>query len=164
VILIVVGVHSCEVSQDNDALRNYAATVASLMQRSDTTSARFFNLLSGGQGPGSAGNLTSQVDENQLAASGELGTARGLSPPGQLSGAHQELILALRMRANAITAIGKELPSALQAQTSTTAVTSIAANIAQFYSSDVLYKDYVLPQILSASRSAKDSPSRGSSG
>ncbi len=154
VILIVIGVHSCQVSQDNNALRNYATTVASLMQSSDRTSAAFFTLLSGGHGPAGAGNLTSQIDENRIDATRELNTARGLSPPGQLSLAHQELILTLRMRANAITAIGQELPSALQAQTSSTAVTSIAANNAQFYSSDVLYKDYVLPQIVGALHAA----------
>jgi hypothetical protein len=154
VILIVIGVHSCQVSQANSDLRNYAVSVASLMDQSGHTSNKFFTLLSTGHNTASASSLPSLVDESQLAATNQLNSARGLSVPDQLQPAQQQIILALQMRVNGITAIGKELPSAFQAQTSSTAVNTIAADMAQFYASDVLYKDYALPLILSALRNS----------
>jgi hypothetical protein len=147
-ILIVVGVHSCQVSQANSNLRNYAVSVSSLMQASHQTSNQLFTLLSSGQGPGSTASLQTQAEEAGAIASHQLDRARGLSVPGQLQAAHQQLVLALQMRANGIEGIAKQLPSALQAQTSSTAVNSIAADMAQFYASDVLYKDYALPMIV----------------
>src|SRR5205823_10696406 len=111
--LIVIGVHSCQVSQANSDLRNYTVSVASLMQESNRTSAQLFGLLSSGQGPGSASNLQSQADEASLTAGKQLNRARGLSAPGQLQTAQQYLVLALQMRANGITGIAQQLPSAL---------------------------------------------------
>jgi len=163
VILIVIGVHSCQVSQANSDLRNYTVSVASLMQESNRTSAQLFGLLSSGQGPGSASNLQSQADEASLTAGKQLNRARGLSAPGQLQTAQQYLVLALQMRANGITGIAQQLPSALQAQTSSTAVDAIAADMAQFYASDVLYKDYTLPMIVSALHNA-NIPAGGANG
>lgn len=162
-ILIVVGIHSCQVSQANSDLRDYTASVASLMQSSNQTSTQFFSLLSHGQGPGTGSNLQTQAEEARLTASHQLDQARSLSAPGQLQDAQQDIVLALQMRANGITAIAQELPSALQAQTSSTAVTAIAANMAQFYASDVLYKDYALPMIVSALHNA-NIPAGGTNG
>lgn len=151
-ILIAVGVHSCQVSQANSDLRDYAVNVASLMKSSDQTGTTFFGLLSraSGQASAASANLQSSVDEARLTASNELGRATALSAPGQLDGAQQKLVLVLKLRADGIAAIAGNLPMALQPQTASGAVNSIAANMARFYASDVLYKDYVLPNIVSA--------------
>ncbi len=162
-ILIVVGVHSCQVSQSNSDLRNYAVSVSSLMTKSNQTGDQFFRVLAGSQGSGASSSLQSSVDESRLSATNELTTARSLSAPGQLQTAQQYLVFALEMRANGIRAIADNLPSALQAQTSAGAVSTIAANMAQFYSSDVVYKDYTLPMIVSALHSA-NIPVGGSGG
>jgi hypothetical protein len=149
-ILIVVGVHSCQVSQANNDLRNYAGNVNSLMTLSQQTSSTFFNLLSQAGGQAASAGLQSSVDEVRLRASHLVDHARGLSTPGQLQGAQQDLVQALQMRSDGIAAIARNLPSALQRQTATSAVTAIAADMARFYSSDVLYKDYALPMIVNA--------------
>ena len=149
-ILIVIGVHSCDVSQANSQLRDYAVSVNSVMQSSQQTSQRLFTLLSSGQGASNASNLESQVDNARLSASNQVGRARGLSTPGQLQTAQQQLVLALQMRADGISNIAQQLPAALQAQTANSATTSIATEMARFYASDVLYKDYMLPSLINA--------------
>jgi hypothetical protein len=154
VILIVVGVHSCQVSQANNDLRNYAVSVSSLMTSSNQTGDQFFRNLAASQGSGASANLQSSVDESRLSADHELGRAKGLSAPGQLQSAQQDLVRTLQLRADGISAIAGNLPSALQAQTSSSSVTSIAADMARFYASDVLYKDYTLPMIVKALRNA----------
>ena len=124
------------------------------MQSSATTSTELFTALTSGHGTSSSANLQTSAEEAGLTATKQLNHARSLSAPGQLGGAQQQLIQAMLMRANGITAIARELPSALQAQTSGTAVNELAADMAQFYASDVLYKDYTLPSILVALHNA----------
>lgn len=154
VILIVVGVHSCQVSQANNDLRNYAVSVSSLMTSSNQTGDQFFRNLAGSQGSGASANLQSSVDESRLSADHELAKAKSLSAPGQLQSAQQDLVRTFQLRADGISAIAGNLPSALQAQTSSSSVTSIAADMARFYASDVFYKDYTLPMIVKALRNA----------
>lgn len=153
-ILIVIGVHSCDVSQANSDLRDYAVSVNSLMQASQQTSLRLFTLMSSGNGQGNASSLESQVDAAHVSAASQLGRARGLSAPGQLQSAQQQLALALQMRADGVANIAQQLPSALQPQTATTATGLIASEMARFYASDVVYKDYMLPKLISALRQA----------
>jgi hypothetical protein len=153
-ILIVVGVHSCQVSQANSALKDYTVSVAALMQSSQQTSRQFFNLLSSGQGASNAPNLQSQIDEARLAAANQLSRAQSLSAPDSVKSAQQQLVLALQMRVDAIGNIAQQIQPALQAQTSADADNAIAAQMARFYASDVLYKDYVLPTIVGALHSA----------
>jgi hypothetical protein len=70
--------------------------------------------------------------------------------PGELSGAQQNLLLALQMRRDGIGNIARQLQAALQPSTAATAINAIAAEMARLYASDVLYKDYTLPVIVSA--------------
>lgn len=149
-ILIVVGVHSCQVSQANSALKDYTVSVAALMQSSQQTSRQFFSLLSSGQGASNAQNLQSQVDEARLAAANQLSRAQSLSAPDSVKTAQQDLVLAMQMRVDAIGNIAQQIQPALQTQTSSDADNAIAAEMARFYASDVLYKGYVLPTIAGA--------------
>jgi hypothetical protein len=153
-ILIVIGVHSCQVSQANSDLRNYGVSVSSLITSSNQTGSQFFNNLSKSQGSGTSSNLVSSADESKLTAQSQLAKARGLSAPGQLQNAQQNLVTAMQLRADGIAAIAGTLPEALQPSTATSAVNSIAADMARFYSSDVLYKDYTLPMMISALHNA----------
>ncbi|HLY35680.1 MAG TPA: hypothetical protein VKU35_03120 [Candidatus Limnocylindria bacterium] len=148
IILIVVGVHSCQVSATNSALRNYSVSVSTIIQRSDENGARLFTLLSQSKGTNNAPSLQNQVDESRLAAQSQLGQAEGFSVPDQVSQAQTNLVMALRMRADGIADIGEQLQPALQRQTSGGAVTRIAGDMARFYASDVVYKDYTLPVIV----------------
>ena len=152
ITLIAVLVNSCEVSARNSALKDYNNSVASLNARSVQTGGNFFKVLSGG-----TSNPTSmQEGLNQAAsdATTELSNAKGLSVPDEVKGAQQNFVKALQMRKDGMRNIANEVPPALQSQTSKDAVNTIAAEMARFYASDVLYKDYCVPQIVGALRAA----------
>lgn len=153
-ILVVLGVHSCQVSQANSALRDYSDSVASVIRSSNSNGARFFSLLASGAGSSNAPSLQSQLDETRLTAQGQLQRAQGFSAPDQVKTSQQQLLLALQMRQDGISNIANEIQPALQASTATAAVNSIAADMARFYASDVLYKDYALPGVVSALHTA----------
>ncbi|HUE26991.1 MAG TPA: hypothetical protein VMP89_09470 [Solirubrobacteraceae bacterium] len=153
-ILVILGVHSCQVSQTNSALRDYSNSVASVMRSSINNGQQFFTLLASGGGSSNAPALHSQIDETRLTAQGQLNNAQGFSVPDQDKTAQQEVLLSLQMRLDGISNIAQQIEPALQASTSTAAVNQIAAEMARFYSSDVTYKDYALPGIVSALHSA----------
>lgn len=152
VVLIAVLVNSCEVSARNSALQDYNNSVASLNAQSVNTGQRFFALLSGPiTDPNSVQN---SLNQSWSDATGELSRAKGLSVPDEVKGAQQNFVLALQMRADAIHNITGQVPPALQSTTSQGAVSTIASEMARFYASDVLYKDYTVPEVIGALRAA----------
>jgi hypothetical protein len=153
-ILVVLGVHSCQVSQANSALRDYSNSVASVMRSSLNNGQQFFSLLASGGGANNAPALHSQLDETRLTAQSQLNTAQGFSVPDQDKTAQQEVLLSLQMRLDGISNVAQQIEPALQASTATAAVNQIATEMARFYGSDVTYKDYALPQIVSSLHSA----------
>jgi hypothetical protein len=152
IILIAVLVNSCEASARISALKDYNNNVASLNAQSVGTGQNFFNLL---KGPIS----DPQTLENNLSASlsdanKELSKAKGINVPDEVKGAQGNFVLALQMRADGIRNITNSVPPALQSQTSQGAVDTIASEMARFYASDVLYKDYTVPEVIGALRAA----------
>jgi hypothetical protein len=153
-ILIILGVHSCQVSSRNSALRDYNNSVNSLIQRSNETGAQFFSQLTGGGGASNATTLQTEVNNTHNAAENELKDGQNLSAPSQVSTAQRNLLFALQMRVDGIGNIATEIQPALNTATSKTAVAKIAAEMARFYASDVIYIDYTEPEIASALNSA----------
>ena len=153
-ILIAVGVHSCQVSQRNSSLRNYSDNVASVIRASNQTGQQFFNVLSSGQGASNGTNLQSQIDEARLSAENQLNRAAGLDVPDEVKAAQTNVLLTLQMRRDGIAQIAQQIQPALQASTATDAVNQIAADMARFYGSDVVYKSYALPAIVGALHNA----------
>lgn len=153
VILIVLGVHSCQVSARNSALRDYANNVSSLVQQSDQTGSQFFQALTGGGASGATG-LQNQLNENRVSADAELSHARGIDVPDEVKGAQQNFVLALQMRRDGIGNIATYIQPALGASASKDAIDSIAAEMARIYASDALYTDYAAPMIASALHAA----------
>jgi hypothetical protein len=68
--------------------------------------------------------------------------------------AQQEFVLVMQMRRDGIANIAQQIQPALGTSASRDAVNAIAAEMARFYASDVLLKDYAVPQIVSALHSA----------
>jgi hypothetical protein len=149
VVLIAVGVNSCQSSARKSALQNYANNVNSLIKRSDATSALLFKALAGSGGTG-ASQVSQSVNGSRADAQTVLSDAQGLSAPSAAKTANAHLLLALRMRLDGITSIAGEIQPALGSSISQQAVTSIATQMARFYASDVLYKDYAAPALVSA--------------
>jgi hypothetical protein len=152
IVLIAVLVNSCEVSARNSALKDYNNSVASLNAQSVNTSQTFFGLLSGPKSDPTT--LQTNLNQTLSEAGTELDRAKGLSVPDEVKDAQVKFVLALQMRSDGIRNIAAEVQPALQSQTSQQAVTTIASEMARFYSSDVLYKDYTVPEIIGALRAA----------
>ncbi len=154
VILIVLGVHSCQISARNSSLRDYANNVSSLIQQSNQTGAQLFSQLSGG---GSASNVTTlqnQINETRVNADTELNHAQGLDVPDEMKGAQQNFLLTLQMRRDGVARIAGSIQQALGTSTSKDAINAVATDMARFYASDVVYKGYTTPLIAGALHSA----------
>ncbi len=149
-ILIVLGVHSCQISSRNSAMKDYANNVDSLIQRSDNTGRQLFTELSSGAGSSAAQTLANEIFKNRADADAELNTATHLNPPGEMSTAQRYVVLTLQMRADGIMNIAQKIEQALGTATSKDAINSIATSMARFFASDVVYKGYAGPAIASA--------------
>ncbi len=149
-ILIVVGVHSCQVSARNSSLKDYNNNISSLIQQSDQTGSQLFNQLSSGGGSGNATNLQNQINQDRVNAESQLSHARSLDVPDAMRTAQQHLDLLMSMRRDGIANIALQIQPALGSSTSQDAVNQIAAQMARFYASDVIYKGYALPEIVGA--------------
>ncbi len=155
VILIALGVHSCQVSARDSALKDYTNSVSSLIQRSATTGGNVFRILSSGATASSALSLQNQTNQAGADATRELSDARALSVPDEARTTQQNLVLALRMRVDGITTIAADIQTAVgTSSTRGEAVTAIAAAMARFYASDVLYKLYAAPALAGALHAA----------
>lgn len=152
IVLIAVGVHSCQVSARNSSLKDYNDNVASLNQQSVQTGANFFQALTSG----TSDPTTLQHNLNQAVsdARNQLMSAQKMDVPDEVKAAQQNFVLALQMRHDGMMNIAANVGAALQPQTSKDAVNTIAAEMARFYASDVLYKDYSVPQTIGALRAA----------
>lgn len=154
VVLAALGIHSCQVTQTNNSLKDYNTSVRSLIQQSNNTGAYVFRLLSGGASTSNEGGLQQSLNDAAKTASNQLTTAGDLSVPGQMQAAQQNLLLTLRMRHDAIVKISGQIEQAVGTTTRADAVNAIAAANAQFYAADVTYKLYTLPEIVGALQAA----------
>lgn len=154
VILIALGVHSCQVSARNSSLKDYTNSVSSLIQRSTQTGSQLFNVLGRGGGQSNAQNLQNEVSRTRATALAELTTAQGSNVPDEVKGANVNLLLALQMRVDGITNIASQIQPALGNSINKDAINTIAGEMARFYASDVLYKDYAAPAIAGALHAA----------
>jgi hypothetical protein len=150
IILIALLVHSCQVSARNNSLRSYAGNVNSVIQQSSNTSSSLFQVLGRGGGQSNATNIQNQVNQTRQSAQSQLSKAQHFDVPDEVKAAQQNLLLALRMRLDGITSIASQIQPALGTSASQDAVNGIAASMAKFYASDVLYKSYTTTQIASA--------------
>jgi hypothetical protein len=151
ILLIALGVHSCQVSATENALKDYSDSVYSLITRSNSNSQQLFGVLSNGGGSSNATTLQNEVNAARGTADKILSDAQAYGAPDQVKSANQNLLLALRMRADGIEAIGNDIQPALaNSAASTGAVDDIAKQMARFYASDVLYKFYALPDMVGA--------------
>ena len=154
VILVALGVHSCQVSANESALKDYTNHVSSLITQSNATGKQLFGQLAPSTGQGNGTAIQTQINGTLSQANKEYQSARGYGSPDAVKAANTNFVLALKMRRDGIQNIASEIQPALGNQTSQSAVNSIAAEMARFYSSDVLYKDYTAPAIAGALHAA----------
>ncbi len=143
-ILVVVGVHSCQVSARNTSLKDYANNISSAQQASRSTTWRTRSSASS-RAAGGSSNASGAADLiDRVGGDGEhqLNRAKGLDVPDEMKGAQQQFLLAMQMRHDGIADIAANIQQALGNTTSKDAINAIAADMARFYASDVIYKDY----------------------
>jgi hypothetical protein len=154
IILIIVGVHSCQVSARNTALKDYANNVSSLIKTSNQTGAQMFSDLSAGGLSTNPTKIYNQILDVGAQANTQLKNAKGLSVPDEMRDAQDKLLLTMQMRADGIGNIAKNIQPALGTTTNRDAINAIATEMARLYSSDVVYKDYMVPLMIGALKSA----------
>jgi hypothetical protein len=154
VILVALGVHGCQVSARNSALKSYSGDVYTLIQKSDQTGTQLFAVLSSGASSSDASSIQEQVNSALKSAQTQLAQAHSISVPDQVKTANDKFVLSMQMRADGIQGIANEIQPALGTSTSKDAVFSIAGQIAQLYSSDVVYKNYAAKELAGALHSA----------
>jgi hypothetical protein len=145
-IVIVLVVNGCLKSQKHQALKDYNRNVGQIAQASDEqVSAPLFSALTGAGGK-SALSVEEQIDQLRIQAQSLANRAKGLSVPGEMTGAQRNLLLALDLRAEALAKIAALVPTALGGQ-GEHASTQIAGDMENFLASDVLYSQRVAPLI-----------------
>jgi hypothetical protein len=150
VLLIALGVHSCDVSSTQSALQDYTTKVSSLMASSAQNGRQLFNVLSGAASKGNPTQVQTQVNAALSVANRLLTQAKSMSVPDQVKAGNQDVVMALRMRADGISNIANEIQPVLGTSASQADINRIAVETARFYASDVLYKQYGAPAIAAA--------------
>ena len=150
IVLILIGVSSCQSSTNKSALESYASNVNSLITRSQTDSAELFAALKKGVSSSDAVTVQTQINKIAQDAANVLSSARKQSVPSPAKEAQANLVEALQLRYDGLISIAKQIQPAVGSSISQSAVSTIAGDMARFYSSDVLYKLYTVPELAAA--------------
>jgi hypothetical protein len=143
IIVVVLLVSGCLKSEKQQALKSYNREVSVLAQESEKISHPLFVALSGASGK-QALDVEQQIDELLTQARAIANRAQGLSVPGEMAAAQQNLLLALNLRTEAMTKLASLVPSALGGKT-TQLSPKIAGAMEIFLASDVVYSQRVAP-------------------
>jgi hypothetical protein len=156
VIIIVMAllIHSCQVNATNSALQNYTSSVSSLNQQSAANGKQLFTQLGEAAGSSTPTNVRNQINQVLHSEQGVYSKAQAASVPDQVKTGNTKFLLALKMRVDGIRGIANGIEQALSSTATASSVNALALETAKFYASDVLYKDYALPQIYSALHAA----------
>jgi hypothetical protein len=143
IIVVVLLVSGCLKSEKQQALKSYNREVSVLAQESEKISHPLFVALSGSSGK-SALDVEQQIDELLTQARAIASRAQGLSVPGEMAAAQQNLLLALDLRTEAMTKLTSLVPSALGGKAKQLSA-KIAGAMEIFLASDVVYSQRVAP-------------------
>lgn len=135
-ILIVVGIRGCLNARKTRSFENFVADLRALTTETDQLSKGFFQHLT--NPGGSKLTFDTQIRTDAGTAATQLTRAQELSTPGELSGAHGDLVLAYQLRSNALSGIADEVASASKPSTKT--ANHVVAHMKQLLASDVIYK------------------------
>jgi hypothetical protein len=145
-IVIVLVVNGCLKSQRVQDMKNYNHSVSLIGTESvEQVSTPLFSTLTDAAGK-SALNVEEQVDQLRIQMQNLASRAKGLSVPGDMSGAQRYLVQTMNLRVEGLTKVAALLPTALGAQ-GKQASTLIAGDMEIFLASDVLYSQRVAPLI-----------------
>jgi hypothetical protein len=150
-LLLAVGVHSCQVSQKKNGLRDYNRRVTSIATESSQTGNEFFKQLTQNSSQ-SPQDLQTTISGYRVQAEQQLKQAQGFDTPDQMTAAQQSLLIALELRRDGLGYIAGRIRTALgdQGDAANRAIEQIASQMQVFVTSDVLYSARVVPFIRTA--------------
>jgi hypothetical protein len=149
-ILLVLGVRSCQSSRKENALKDYNRDVTAVVKRSDNEVMRpFFGLM--GNGAREGRRLQAQVNQLRQAADDLAARADGFDAPDAMADAQHDLLMVLNFRRQALARIADAIPGAQgRGVPAEQAVNRIAADMQLPLASDVVYSQRVAPLIKQA--------------
>jgi hypothetical protein len=146
VIVLALLVRGCEKSKREQSLKSYNRSVSQIAQESDTqVSHPLFGALTDASSK-SALNVELQIDELSKISRELAQRTKGLSVPGEMTGAQRDLLTAMDLRAEGMGKVAALMSQALGGHSSV-ASTEIAGEMELFLASDVLYSQRVAPLI-----------------
>ena len=154
IVLLAVLVHSCDVSAQNSSLRDYTNSVSSLIGASDGTGVQLFEELGSSKAHSDPTFLAQDITHLASDAQADLNKTQNLSVPSGMQSSEQNLAQTMRMRRDGLRVIAQNIQPALGTSTTRDAITQIATGTSRFFSSDVLYKEYVGPEMAAALHAA----------
>lgn len=145
-IVIVLLVNGCLKRGKQQGLESYNQNVNQVAQASETQVAKPLFATLAGAGGKSALDVETQVDRLRQEAHELAERAKGLSVPGEMTAAQQNLLLALDLRVEGLTKVAALIGEALGGHAQT-ASAKIAGAMEIFLASDVIYSQRVVPLI-----------------
>jgi hypothetical protein len=148
-------VNACNERRRDNALRDYNRQVSNIGVESRNTGDEFFRLIERGSDQAPQ-DLYQQIVSFRNTATQSLTQAQDISPPDDMAGAHQSLLIALELRRDGLTKIAEEVKTALgdEGEAADEAIRGIAGQMQAFTASDVLYRSRVEPLIDNALKEA----------
>ena len=146
IILVVLLISGCLKSEKQQSLKSYNHEVSVLAQESETKVAKpLFVALTNAAGK-QAIDVEQQIDELLTQARSIDSRAHGLSVPGEMAAAQQNLLLTFDLRVEGMTKLTAQVPAALGGKATQTSA-KIAGTMQIFLASDVIYSQRVVPLI-----------------
>jgi hypothetical protein len=152
-LIAVFGINACLDSRRETALKNYNTEVGAIGQQSAEVGGQFFQLMRESRG-GSPQDLQTDISSFRVQAEQQLDQAENLDVPGEMTGAHRSLLIALEARRDGLDYIASHVRDALgdEGEAADRAINEIAGQMEVFLASDVLYRTRVIPFIDNALR------------
>jgi hypothetical protein len=154
IIVVALLVHGCQVNATNSALQDYTNSVSSLNQQSVANGKQLFTQLAQASSSGGGPSVQNEINQVLNDEKKVYEKARQASVPDQVKTGNTFFLNALKMRVDGISGIANEIQPALSSNATEAQVNELATETAKLYASDVVYKDYSLPQIYSALHAA----------
>jgi hypothetical protein len=145
-ILLILVIKGCRDSAREQSFKDYLRNVAALMEESNQDSRSLFGLLTK-PGTQSPVQLSTSVNTTRNHAQGLVDRAKRLDTPDELAKGQRYLVDTLEFRRDGITAVARELPTALGDANTDAAAARIAAAMQEFLASDVIYNQRTLPDL-----------------
>jgi len=153
-LLLFFGIRGCQASQKEQGFKDYVRDAEELVAESDQQAAALFDLL---ENPGNSQvDFTSNINGSKVQAEQLVDRAKSLDVPDQLKGAHDRLEDTLEFRRDGLDGIASVAATGTDTGDGATGAADeetdpnkqIAAQMQSFLTSDVIYSQRFLPDLL----------------